>query len=353
MNQPHQLGRRALLRGGLTVSGSIVVAGVLAACTGDGGTSGTAGTDGGVSSGAATDLTPTRTASGGQAIPAELAVIPEGFTGAADRPGTLVELVYDTYESSSYEQKTQALRKRAIVYVPDGYTEDTRYNVFYLMHGGWGNETTTLGTPGNPSSFKNVLDHAIAAGRIQPLIVVCPTYNNTSPEDSASFGLALTLNENYHRELLNDLIPAVESRWAGYAEDVTPQGLIAARDHRGFGGFSMGAVATWRTFQHGLDYFRYFLPMSCGTALDMDTILAAARSRDPADHFVWVITGTDDFAHPFDQRRVALMRNTRGFTESDTEQDGTFAFRVKEGYAHDGLAASEYTYNGLSWFWAA
>lgn len=349
----HELGRRALLRGGLTVSGSIAVAGALAACTGGGETPGTTRTDGGGPSGAATDRTPSGTASGGQAIPAELTAIPEEFTGAADRQGTLVELVYDTYESSTYEQNTQTLSKRAIVYLPNGYTEDTRYNVFYLMHGGWGDETTTLGTPRDPTDFKNVLDHAIAAGRIQPLIVVCPTYNNTSPQDSASFGLALTLNESYHHELLNDLIPAVESRWAGYAEDVTPKGLMAARDHRGFGGFSMGAVATWRTFQHGLDYFRYFLPMSCGTSLDMDTILAAARSHDPADHFVWVVTGTDDFAHPFDQDRVALMRTTRGFTESDTEQDGNFTFRVKEGYAHDGVAASEYTYNGLSWFWAA
>jgi hypothetical protein len=86
----------------------------------------------------------------------------------------------------------------------------------------------------------------------KPLIVVCPTYNNTSPQDSADFGLALTLNQNYHHELLGDLIPAVESRYSNYAKNVSPEGLKAARDHRGFGGFSMGAVATWRTFQNGL-----------------------------------------------------------------------------------------------------
>ncbi|HEY0259461.1 MAG TPA: alpha/beta hydrolase-fold protein [Lacisediminihabitans sp.] len=282
-----------------------------------------------------------------------LEAVPQGYSSPAQQQGTLVELSYDTYESMTYEQETQELTKRAIVYLPYGYNADEQYNVFYLMHGGWGNETTTLGTPGDPSAFTNVLDNAISAGEIQPLIVVAPTYNNTSPEDSGSFGLALTLNQNYHHELLNDLVPAVEGTYSTYAESVSPEDLVASRDHRGFGGFSMGAVATWRTFQYALDYFRYFLPMSCGTSLDMDNIVAAAQTRDQADYFVWVITGTEDFAHQYDENRVELMRNSPYFTEADSEQDGNFAYRVRDGYSHDGVAAMEYTYNGLRWFWGA
>jgi hypothetical protein len=45
------------------------------------------------------------------------------------------------------------------------------------------------------------------------------------------------------------------------------------------------------------------------------------------------------------------MRNSPYFTEADTERDGNFAFRVKEGYDHGGRASMEYTYNGLLWFW--
>ncbi|NTW38361.1 MAG: hypothetical protein HGA44_00500 [Cellulomonadaceae bacterium] len=284
-------------------------------------------------------------------IPQELATIPKGFTSPASQQGTLVELNYDTFESMTYESGTQELSKRAIVYLPPGYDASVRYNVFYLMHGGWSNETGTLGTPDNPSAFKNVMDNAIAAGDIEPLIIVSPTYNNTSPDDSGNFGLALTLNQNYHHELLNDLIPAVEGIYSTYADDVSPEGLMASRDHRGFGGFSMGAVATWRTFQYGLDYFRYFLPMSCGTSLDMDNILAAAQGRNPTDFFVWVITGTEDFAHSYDEDRIGLMRESSYFSEADNEQDGNFAYRVKDGYSHDGVSAMEYTYNGLRWFW--
>ena len=123
-----------------------------------------------------------------------------------------------------------------------------------------------------PHSFKYVIDHAIEDGKIQPLIIVLPTYNNTSGEDSGNYSLALQLTDQFHNELLNDLVPAVESKYSTYAEDTTSDGLIASRDHRGFGGFSMGSVNTWCTFWYGLGYFRYFMPMSGGPAASVETI---------------------------------------------------------------------------------
>ena len=180
----------------------------------------------------------------------ELKEIPSEYFSAADEQGTMVELRYDTWESKTYEQKTTKLTKRAIVYLPYGYDESREYNTFYYMHGGWGNETTQMGTPERPSIFKNVVDNAIQNGDIEPMIVVCPTYNNESPEDSANYTLAFyTLTVNYHNELVNDLIPAVDSTYSTRAD----------RDHRAFGGFSMGSVTTWYTFVNCLDEFRYFI----------------------------------------------------------------------------------------------
>ena len=279
-------------------------------------------------------------------IPQELETIPEEYFSPAAQQGTLVELYYDTYESKTYEQKTKPLQKRAVVYLPYGYDENQKYNVFYLMHGGWGNETTTLGTPNRPSALKNVIDNAITDRAFEALIIVCPTYNNESSEDSANFGLALELNRNYRNELINDLIPAIESTYSTYAESVSSENLIKSRDHRGFGGFSMGSVATWRTFQYALDYFRYFLPMACGTTLDDENIFQAADGRDPDDYFVWYMTGTEDFAYRYDENRVRKMRESPYFIESQN-----FAYHAKEGYAHNGAAAMEYTYNGLRLFW--
>lgn len=102
-------------------------------------------------------------------------------------------LYYNTYESFSYDEKSQKLQKHAVVYLPYGYDESKKYPVFYLMHGGWSNEYTYLGSPDEPHGMKHILDHGIANGKIQPMIVVCPTYNNTSPEDSGDYSLALRL----------------------------------------------------------------------------------------------------------------------------------------------------------------
>ncbi len=124
-------------------------------------------------------------------FPDELIPIPDGYHNLSDQPGTLENLYYDTWESFSYADKTQPLTKRAVVYLPYGYDEGKQYPVFYLMHGGWSNETVYLGTPERPWGMKNILDHGIANGEIEPMIVVCPTYNNTSPEDSGDYGLAL------------------------------------------------------------------------------------------------------------------------------------------------------------------
>lgn len=287
-------------------------------------------------------------------FPKEITEIPKEYFSSAKEQGTLEELYYDTYESFSYGQKSQKLNKRAIVYLPYDYSDENKYNVFYLMHGGWSNETTSLGTPDDPSVFKNVIDNAIANGEIDPLIIVCPTYNNTSGEDSADYSLALRLTDNYHNELMNDLIPAVEGKYSSYAESSSADDLIAARDHRGFGGFSMGSVTTWHTFEYCLDYFRYFLPMSGSFTSDgsyMDEIVKNS-GHDWDDFFIAAFTGTDDFAASSFERQIENMQEyTDSFRYADNERDGNLTYRKKEGYSHDGTASMEYTYNGLLRFW--
>ena len=284
-------------------------------------------------------------------FPAELTEIPTEYFRPAERQGKLRDLYYDTYESFSYKSKMQTIEKHAVVYLPYDYDETKKYNVVYLMHGGWSNENSTLGTPSSPSGFKNVIDNAIGNGVFAPLIVVCPTYNNTSGQDSADFSLALRLTRNFHNELINDLIPAAESTFSTYAEGTSESELKAARDHRAFGGFSMGSVTTWRTFEYVLDYFRYFIPMSCGTSLDDEEIWRAADGRNQNDYFVMMMVGTSDFSYSYDTARVQNMLSSGYFTEQTENTDGNFIFRVKNGYSHNGTAANEYTYNALSYLW--
>lgn len=305
-------------------------------------------------SGSMTEFETNQDINQGKFLSTELQAIPEEYRLSANQQGMLTELHYNTYESKTYEQKSQKLEKRAIIYLPYEYSQEKQYNVFYLMHGGWSNETTTLGTPKNPSVLKNILDHAIAEGEIEPLIVVCPTYNNLSESDSADYSLALELTQNYHNELVNDLIPAVEGTYSTYAKSTSNEDLIASRNHRGFGGFSMGSVATWRTFEYCLDYFRYFMPMSGSLTTDgryMDNIVKKSDYQWN-DFFIAAFTGTNDFAASAFERQIQSMRDyTDSFRYADNEKDGNLTYRIKDGYSHDGEAAMEYTYNGLRWFW--
>ena len=288
-------------------------------------------------------------------IPEELEYVPEGYTQPAAQPGTLEKLEYQTWESLSYEEHSQKLTKTAWVYLPYGYSENQQYNILYLSHGGWSNETTTMGTPDNPHPFKHIVDHAIEDGKIKPLVIVLPTYNNTSPSDSGDYSLALRLTNNFHNELVNDLIPAAESKYSTYAESTDLEGIAASRDHRAFGGFSMGSMNTWRTFEHCLDYFRYFAPSSGGPIGSGEAMANIVRNSGhaPDDFFIFTASGTEDFAYSGFKSGVMAMGETDIFTFADNELDGNLSFREREGYAHDGIAANEYMYNALRFFWNA
>ena len=288
-------------------------------------------------------------------VPDELEYIPDGYENPATQQGTLNKLTYDTWESFSYEQKSNKITKEAWVYLPYGYTDEEEYNVFYLSHGGWSNETTLMGTDDNPKSFKNVIDNAIQDGNIKPLIIVLPTYNNTSENDSSDYSLAIQLTNQFHNELVNDLIPAVESKYSTYAKDTTPQGLKESRDHRGFGGFSMGSVNTWNTFRYCLDYFRYFMPMSGSYTTDGEYMAYLVRQQgySAQDFFIFAASGTDDFAYSAFKAQIMAMANNSGgmFKLAKNESEGNMSFLEREGYKHDAKATDEYTYNGLRFFW--
>lgn len=288
-------------------------------------------------------------------IPEKLARIPAAYRQPAEHAGTLEKLVYETWESMTYEQHSQRLTKEAWVYVPYGYDPAQKYNVFYISHGGWSNETSTLGTVNNPKYLKYAIDHAIENGEMVPMIIVCPTYNNTSPSDSGSYSLALELTDNFHNELLNDLIPAVESKYHTYADyDTSLAGQRASRDHRGFGGFSMGSVNTWHTFQYCLDSFRYFMPMSgnMGDGGWARNVVLTSNWTDQ-DFFIWTATGTSDFAGGSFSSQINSMvtRYSDVFHLANNEAEGNVSFRLREGGSHDEEANFDYTFNALCWFW--
>ena len=211
------------------------------------------------------------------------------------------------------------------------------------MHGGWSNEETYLGNSENPSTFKNVLDNAIAAGKMTPMIVICPTYNNLSAKDSGNYELALQLTNNYHHELMNDLIPAIDNNFSTYPD----------RDHRTFCGFSMGSMTTWRTFQYNLAEFRYFMPSS-GAITNNATWLAGLIEKqgyNSDDFFIFAASGTNDFAYGNFTNQILAMKNNPAFKYANNEDAGNLYYLVASGGVHGRENALEDFYNGMIRLW--
>lgn len=287
--------------------------------------------------------------------------IPSEYLLPAQKQGTVVRL---DYQSNTYDEKNKELSKFAFVYLPYGYEENdtqTRYNIFYLMHGGGGTAERYLGGENGDASLKRILDHMIEDGEIEPMIVVTPTFY---PDDRS--GPEAELTANFHNELVLDLMPAVEKRYHTYAESTDGEGLKASREHRIFGGFSMGSVTTWYTFIDGLDYFKYYLPISgdCwlfgrmgGTDSDYSETAAylnqlvqgSGYSQD--DYYIYAATGTDDIAYSALSKQVEAMKAyPETFVYNSDFTKGNFYYGVVKGGVHNNTYMNQYIYNALPAF---
>lgn len=215
------------------------------------------------------------------------------------------EVVKHEYSSHIYDEDGIVLadnEKYCYVYLPYGYDETKQYNVMYLMHGGGASaESWIMESEGNTT--KNMLDDMIANGTIEPLIVVCASFYYGN--DQANGGSTST----FKYELRNDLMPSVEGKYSTYTGgDTSPASFIASRDHRGFGGFSMGSATTYQSALIGaLDYFSYFAPMH-GGFIDHDEVLNAITNGEYKEYeinYILCCEGTLDSTYP---EHLALYR---------------------------------------------
>ena len=214
-------------------------------------------------------------------------------TGEIAEAGTLEELLYET---KAYATDSRPVTKRALVYLPYGYDENEQYNILYLMHGTGDDENYWLQT--HPVN-KIMLDRMIAQGEIEPLIVVTPTFYVEDDGKDSSLDI---LTFSFREELRNDLMPAVESKYATFAETADDAGFAASRKHRAFAGLSRGAVTTANSVLCGsLDYFsRFGLFSSFRTTEEhiRETMQSEAQ-RELSIDYLYASTGNFDFATPY------------------------------------------------------
>ena len=280
------------------------------------------------------------------------AAVPSAYRTGAEKTGSVTRI---DYQSRDYVRNGAEISKTAYVYTPYGYDESdekTRYNIIYLMHG-WGGHA---GEYFDYTTTKNVFDHMIENGDIPPVIIVSATFYNEN--SNTDFSGSIAELRQFHRDFEENLMPTVEERFHTYAKSVSEEDLKASRDHRAFGGFSLGCVTTWLQFCYDTDYIRYFLPMSgsCwyyGTYGDfqieknVDFIEQLVKDNDlePKGYFIYHAVGTKDAvkSQSIDMADEMLKRSNV-FTPEH------YVFYQKDSGYHDLDAVQEYLYNALPLF---
>lgn len=134
---------------------------------------------------------------------------------------------HGTLAMIEYASKTVGTTRKMQVYTPPDYTTDRKYPVLYLLHGIGGDETEweRFATP------DILLDNLIADGKAVPMIIVMP--NGRAQKNDRAEGdvfAAAPAFANFERDLLDDVIPTIESRYSTYTN----------RENRALAGLSMG-----------------------------------------------------------------------------------------------------------------
>ncbi len=277
-------------------------------------------------------------------------------------PGKVETLTYNV-EMYAVEEKegeapgTRFEEKKLYVYLPYGYTAEKQYDILYLLHGS--NETTDYWFYSQKavSSFyrkvvgasnaieinytKNVLDNLIAEGKCDPFIVVTPSYNAATVDEKA-YGSTLEETQfwltTFEKELREDIIPLVESRYSTYAAgDTSEAGLKASRAHRAIAGFSKGGRYTsGYAMNNMLDVFSSFGCFHGCEDISKESI-AKALADNPGCcfDFFYLGSGDADVSHAKALKamhEMVLSDLSEVFTEGENY---TFYNKPKGGHFYD------------------
>lgn len=130
-------------------------------------------------------------------------------------------------EMLEYDSKTVGTKRKMQVYTPPGYTKDKKYPVLYLLHGIGGDETEWQ----RFCAPNILLDNLIADACAVPMVIVMP--NGRAQKNDRAVGdvyKTAPAFANFEHDLLDDVIPAIESRYSTYTN----------RENRALAGLSMG-----------------------------------------------------------------------------------------------------------------
>lgn len=121
-------------------------------------------------------------------------------------------ILHGKIDTIDYFSNTVGVKRKALVYLPPGFSPKKTYPVLYLLHGIGGDEYEWFknGTP------HIILDNLYAQGKLEPMIVVLP--NGRAMKDDRATGNIMAADKveafsTFQKDLLQDLIPSIEKKY--------------------------------------------------------------------------------------------------------------------------------------------
>ena len=210
--------------------------------------------------------------------------------------GELPEVKYGTIKHETYYSNTCRLERPFNILLPASYDGVKKYPVVYFQHGIFGDENCMIFDDNN--KFKQLSANLAADGKAREMIFVFGhMYATDNPEQKPAFDpKAVEPYDNFINELVNDLMPYIESHYA----------VLTGRDNTAVCGFSMGGRESLYIGLQRPDLFGYVgaIAPAPGLIPGKDSYMehkgmlqenqAKFPEGMPLPHFVMICCGTKD-----------------------------------------------------------
>lgn len=200
-------------------------------------------------------------------------------------------------ETVEYASETVGNFRKATIYTPPGYGDDKTYNVLYLLHGIGGDESEWH----RHADPQTILDNLCADGKLAPMIVVFPN-GRAMPNDRAEGDLfdpdKVKAFETFEFDLLNDLIPFIESRYS----------VSTGRENRAIAGLSMGGGQSLNIGLKHLDRFAWIGAFSpAPNTKSPEQLVPHPEEASARLKLLWLSCGDEDSLKPISDRTHAYL----------------------------------------------
>lgn len=210
------------------------------------------------------------------------------------------DVPHGTVSKVWYDSPSLEIKRRLTVYTPAGYEEGgKRYPVFYLLHGMGGDENAWA----EQGRAVQILDNLIAAGKVEPMIVVMPNGNaseEAAPGETSRGLIPPTIRlpktmEGSFEAAFPEIVNFMDSHYR----------TIADKSHRAIAGLSMGGYHSLHISKEYPDMFDYVGLFSAAIMpakdvespvySDFEKKLKVQFEKKPA--LYWIAIGDKDFLY--------------------------------------------------------